>query len=257
MQDKITIYTDGSCLGNPGPGGWAVLIIKNKKEEILKGGEPDTTNNRMEMTAILNAIKWLNENVKSSTTEIELFSDSSLLINSISKGWKRKANTDIWEEIDEKLNLLNSKGIRIAWNWVKGHHTDKFNAKVDEIAVEESNKQPKGHASVKKSDTSKSPGFFCSRCKKEVKGDLSFLPDSGMIRADCEHCGKYIKFADTTAKNLRQAKLKILISKAQLDKVVDIMQNHGKPINEKVLKNIKTWSKQEAENFINEDNSLF
>ena len=159
MQDKITIYTDGSCLGNPGPGGWSVLIMHKRNEEILKGGKPDTTNNRMEMTAILNALKWLIKNVKSSTTEIEIYSDSSLLIHSITKGWKRKANTDIWKEIDDTLSLLNLKGIYINWNWVKGHHIDKFNAKVDEIAVEESKKQPRGNTTGKKPESNKSSGF--------------------------------------------------------------------------------------------------
>lgn len=141
MQDKITIYTDGSCLGNPGPGGWAALIMHGGKEKVLKGGEPDTTNNRMEMAAILNALKWLNENIKLKPSAIELFSDSSLLIQSLTKGWKRKANIDLWGKIDEQKSSLYKKGMFVNWNWVKGHHTDKYNAKVDEIAVAESKKQ--------------------------------------------------------------------------------------------------------------------
>ncbi|MBN1494283.1 ribonuclease HI [Candidatus Peregrinibacteria bacterium] len=143
MDDKITIYTDGSCLSNPGPGGWAVLIIYKGKNEILKGGEPATTNNRMEMTAILNALKWLNKNVKDPAAQIALFSDSNLLIQSLTKGWKRKANLDIWKQMDREIVNLYNKRIFLSWNWVKGHGTNKYNALVDEIAVKESTKQKK------------------------------------------------------------------------------------------------------------------
>ena len=143
MQDKITIYTDGSCLGNPGPGGWSAIIMHKGGEQILNGGEPETTNNRMEMAAIVNALKWLNQNVSNKNTTIELFSDSSLLINSITKGWKRKANLDIWGKFDEQKGSLYNKGLFVNWNWVKGHHTNKYNARADELAVKESMKQRK------------------------------------------------------------------------------------------------------------------
>jgi ribonuclease HI len=212
-MDKIVIYTDGSCLSNPGPGGWAVLLMYGKKEEILKGGESDTTNNRMEMTAILNALKWLNKNVKTSETKIELFSDSNLLIQSLTKGWKRKANLDIWKQIDREYSLLNKKNIKVGWNWVKGHSVNEYNALVDETAVSESRKQPRKSLETKPAKTSSD--YYCGHCKKNVKGILSFMPDSQMIRVDCEKCGKYIKFGQKTTKNLILAKKKILISKKQ------------------------------------------
>jgi len=255
MHEKITIYTDGSCLGNPGPGGWAVLVLHDSKKLELKGGEPETTNNRMEMTAILNALKWLNKNVKDGHARIELFSDSSLLVYSLTKGWKRKANIDIWKQIDEVYDALNKKGINVGWNWVKGHSTNEYNAHVDEMAVSESKKQPRGKVVTKSSK--KSSDYYCANCKKNVKGDMSFLPDSQMIRVDCENCGKYIMFGEKTVKNLLLAKKNILISKKQLEKVKGIMLNHGKQIGENELKKLKTWSKQKAEKFINDDNSLF
>jgi len=251
-MDKITIYTDGSCLLNPGPGGWAALIMHNGREDILKGGEPDTTNNRMEMTAILNALIWLNKNVKSSSPKVDLYSDSSLLIQSLTKGWKRKANIDIWKEIDAEYSSLNKKSIKVKWNWVKGHSVNEYNARVDELAVSESRKQPKKNSETKL--LKKSSDYYCNHCKKHVKANLSFLPDSQMIRVDCDKCGKYIMFGEKTAKNLIQAKKKILISKKQLEKVKQIMQNHGKQIKDNEL---KTWTKEKAEKFINQENSLF
>lgn len=128
---KIKIFTDGSCLGNPGPGGWAAIIL-DEKQIILKGGEGYTTNNRMEMTAILEALKWLNKNKKA---EAEIFSDSNLLIQTLTKNWKKKKNKDLWMNIEKNL-----KNLYINWNWVKGHHDNEYNNMADEIAVMESEK---------------------------------------------------------------------------------------------------------------------
>lgn len=141
MQNKIIeIYTDGSCLGNPGHGGWAVLIFHNGKEVTLKGNEPDTTNNRMEMMAIIKALTWIRE--KSGLThddlqnyKIILHSDSNLLIQTLNQGWKRKANTDLWAELDRLRAWLN-----IDWNWVKAHHTNSHNNLVDKLAQSEARK---------------------------------------------------------------------------------------------------------------------
>lgn len=129
---KIQIYTDGSCLGNPGPGGWGVLIIGPNKQIKLSGNEKDTTNNRMEMQGIIQALSWLRQNLTSEqlqNIEIELFSDSNLIIQTLNKGWKKKANTDLWAEIDKLRAWLNIK-----WTWVKAHHVNKHNNQVDELA---------------------------------------------------------------------------------------------------------------------------
>lgn len=133
MQNrKIEIYTDGSCLGNPGPGGWAALIIIDDKETAISGNETDSTNNRMEMTAIIKALEWLRKEFPSELKDltINIYSDSNLIIQTLKLGWKRKANTDLWAEMDKLRAWLN-----INWNWVKGHHTNKHNNFVDQLAV--------------------------------------------------------------------------------------------------------------------------
>ena len=127
---NLKIYTDGSCIGNPGPGGWAVLILEGNKKTALKGGNLDTTNNRMEMTAIIEALKWM---AKNAVKRAEIFSDSNLLIQSLTKNWKRKKNKDLWSEMDKHL-----KNKIIKWTWVKGHADNKYNEEADRIALVES-----------------------------------------------------------------------------------------------------------------------
>ena len=135
------IYTDGSCIGNPGKGGWAAIILDNKKQKIISGSEPYTTNNRMELIAVIKALK----NVKQK--EITLITDSQYVKNGIEvwifkwkkNGWmtaekKPVKNKDLWVML-EKL----SKSKKVKWEWVKGHSMDKLNNKVDEIARNEAN----------------------------------------------------------------------------------------------------------------------
>lgn len=131
---KIKIYTDGSCLGNPGFGGWGAIILEDGKEIILSGGEVNTTNNRMELRAIIESLRWVK--LHCTDTSVQIYSDSNLYISSITKGWKRKKNLDLWQEFDELYDGLN-----IEWNWVKGHSTDKYNSKVDKIAVAEAKRR--------------------------------------------------------------------------------------------------------------------
>jgi ribonuclease HI len=131
-KEKSKIFTDGSCLGNPGPGGWAAIIFDDDKKHVISGNDAYTTNNRMEMMAVIGALKWLKKNKKNYAT---IFSDSSLLIQTLTKNWKRKKNKDLWTEIDNNL-----KGINIDWQWVKGHASNEYNNLADEIAVMESEK---------------------------------------------------------------------------------------------------------------------
>jgi len=143
MEAKhITIYTDGSCLGNPGPGGYGVVILENGDEIKLSGGEQNTTNNRMEMTAVIMALNWLILNKKKDVlleSEISILSDSNLLIETLTKGWKRKANLDLWLEIDTLR-----KNLRINWRWVKAHATDKYNIMADKLALKEAQLKKSG-----------------------------------------------------------------------------------------------------------------
>lgn len=132
---QIEIYTDGSCKGNPGPGGWGTIFLEKKSQtpfEILKGHEVHTTNNRMEMTAVIEALRYLDHH-KLHSAQITLYSDSSLIIQTLLQGWKRKANLDLWEELDEFNESLD-----INYVWVKGHSTNKWNNECDKVAQNQS-----------------------------------------------------------------------------------------------------------------------
>ena len=120
----IYIYTDGSCLGNPGFGGWAAIVNNRGAETVLAGTESDTTNNRMELMAAIKGLEAL-ENAE----EVTVISDSRYLVNTMSKGWKRKANQDLWADLDE---LTKQRDIH--WQWVQGHNGDVNNERVDKIA---------------------------------------------------------------------------------------------------------------------------
>ena len=138
----IKIYTDGACSGNPGIGGWGVVIIENNKDQIfLNGGDNNTTNNRMELIAVIKALKLMKKK------ELSIITDSKYVKNGIEvwifkwkkNGWmtaekKPVKNKDLWLLL-EKL----SKNKKIKWEWVKGHSSDKLNNKVDEIARNEAN----------------------------------------------------------------------------------------------------------------------
>lgn len=133
-RENIFIYTDGSCKGNPGPGGWAAILLEDEAKKpfaILKGSDPQTTNNRMEMTAVIEALKFIHKN-KFQNSNIKLFSDSNLVIQTLISGWKRKANKDLWQELDQ----FNQK-ISIEYIWVRGHAKNKWNNECDKIATSE------------------------------------------------------------------------------------------------------------------------
>ena len=135
---SIKVYTDGACKGNPGPGGWGVYIQLNDEEKDLYGGNPETTNNQMEMQAALEALKYL----KDKNEVIELYTDSNYLRQGITEWihkWKLNnwrtaakkpvANRDLWIEISD----LNEK-MNVQWNWVKGHAGDPGNERADQLA---------------------------------------------------------------------------------------------------------------------------
>jgi ribonuclease HI len=123
-MNRITFYTDGSCLGNPGPGGWAYLKQDRHGVSEDSGGEPETTNNRMELTAAIEALKSL-----SSPKQVVIYSDSQLLIKTMTDGWKRKANLDLWEQLD-KLAAQH----QVSWRWVRGHDGHPENERADQLA---------------------------------------------------------------------------------------------------------------------------
>ncbi len=122
----IDIYTDGSCFHNPGPGGWAAIVMTGGAERRLTGGDPDTTNNRMEVTA---AIKGLGAVPAGSA--VTIYSDSEYLVNTMSRGWKRNANKDLWAQLDSVVAERT-----VSWEWVRGHAGNPLNEKADRLAVE-------------------------------------------------------------------------------------------------------------------------
>lgn len=126
----LEIYTDGSCLKNPnGPGGWAFIFIEEDGTIFSKSdGEKSTTNNRMELTAVIEAIKFIIDKSK----EYKIYSDSQLTINCATGKWKRKKNLDLWEKYDNEI-----KGKNIIFEWVKAHNGNKYNEIVDKFAYEE------------------------------------------------------------------------------------------------------------------------
>ncbi len=137
-MEKIVIYTDGGCRGNPGVGGWGVWLRYGDHDKKLKGGEKNTTNNRMELTAAIKAL----EAIKSSTIDIDLYTDSKYVMTGINewiKGWKARdwktankkpvKNVDLWQQLD----LMNIKH-NVHWHWVKGHSGDLGNEMADELA---------------------------------------------------------------------------------------------------------------------------
>ena len=138
----IKIYTDGSCLGNPGNGGWAAIIIDDKKKIQIKGSKKDTTNNQMELLATIKALKKIPKG-----SNVQIFTDSKYVKSGITEwinnwkknGWKTASkqpvkNKDLWTELDQMTNEF-----QIKWIWVKGHSTDVLNNEVDLIAREAAN----------------------------------------------------------------------------------------------------------------------
>lgn len=138
---QIEIYTDGACSGNPGPGGWGAVLVYNGKEKELSGSEKNTTNNRMELTAVIMALNALNQ-----PCEVKLTTDSKYVCDAINKSWvyswrkngwrksdkKPALNVDLWEEL---LSLLEKHEVQFIW--VKGHNGHKYNEICDTLAVNE------------------------------------------------------------------------------------------------------------------------
>jgi ribonuclease HI len=137
VAEVVEIYTDGACKGNPGPGGWGALLRWGRREKELFGGEPDTTNNRMELTAVIRALEALNRPAR-----VAVFTDSEYVRKGITEwlaGWKRRGwktadrkpvkNEALWRRLDE---LASRHEVR--WHWVKGHSGHAENERADALA---------------------------------------------------------------------------------------------------------------------------
>ena len=141
---QVSIYTDGACSGNPGPGGWGAILEYQGTEKELSGGEAATTNNRMELTAVISALRALKE-----ACAVDLYTDSKYVSDAVIKrwvyGWQAKGwikadkkpalNVDLWQEL---LPLLETH--KVTWHWVKGHASNEKNNRCDALAVAQSKK---------------------------------------------------------------------------------------------------------------------
>lgn len=141
---KVNIYTDGACSGNPGPGGWAAVLVYNGVEKMISGGEAETTNNRMELTAVVTALEMLKEGC-----EVVITSDSKYVVDAINKGWlsswqnknwrksdgKPALNVDLWQKLVPQLDRH-----KVSFVWIKGHDGHPYNERCDSEAVRESQK---------------------------------------------------------------------------------------------------------------------
>ncbi len=144
-KPHVIVYTDGACSGNPGPGGWGALLQWGGREKMISGGEPATTNNRMELRAVIEALHALKRPCR-----VSIHSDSALIVNAFTQGWvdnwlrrgwkkadkKPVENRDLWEEL---LNAMRPHDVE--WVKVKGHADDERNNRVDRLAVEACKKQ--------------------------------------------------------------------------------------------------------------------
>ena len=140
-MSKITVYTDGGCTGNPVPGGWAAVLLYNENEVRLSGGDSSTTNNRMELTAVIKALTHINENGELRDKPVEIYTDSQYVKNGLTQwifnwvknGWKTAAkkpvkNKEYWIALKSEADKLQLK-----WNWVKGHSGDEYNELCDSL----------------------------------------------------------------------------------------------------------------------------
>ena len=123
----IEIYTDGACAGNPGRGGWAAIVVENGSKKALHGGEDRTTNNRMEIMAVIKGLEVVPE-----SSEVTVFSDSQYVVNTMTRNWKRNANKDLWARLDTEAGKRH-----VTWKWVRGHDGVSLNEEADELASRE------------------------------------------------------------------------------------------------------------------------
>lgn len=123
---EVTIYADGACSGNPGPGGWAAILVHPASGVVreLSGGESSTTNNRMELTAVIRALEALKKPCR-----VVVRTDSQYLVGTMTRGWKRRANHDLWARLDELCRVHE-----VSWEWVRGHAGDPYNERADRLA---------------------------------------------------------------------------------------------------------------------------
>ena len=163
----INIYTDGSALDNPGPGGWAAIVMNGSSITHLTGGEPRTTNNRMEIMAAIKGLEAVPEG-----ESVRIHSDSQYVVNTMTRNWKRNKNTDLWAMLDAEVARRD-----VEWRWVRGHAGNPYNEQADRLAVEEAKKQADSGGRTRSTRASAT-----STATATVRQRLTHLDDSGAAR---------------------------------------------------------------------------
>ena len=173
----IDIYTDGSCIVNPGPGGWAAIVFDGESKRVLSGGDQKTTNNRMEILAVVKGLQTVPE-----ASDVTVYSDSQYVINTMTRNWKRNANQDLWEQLDAEVNKRAVK-----WQWVRGHSGHPLNEEVDKLANGEARNIKKalgGGAGLTHVDEAGKAAMVDVGWKSETervavaKGSISMMPET-------------------------------------------------------------------------------
>lgn len=174
---KYVLYADGACIGNPGPGGWGVVVAEPGDEyrELSGGPYPHSTNNKMEITAVIEGLRDIQPG-----SDVIVRSDSSYVVNTMMLGWKRKANEDLWRELDREVDVRE-----VRFEWVRGHSGDKHNERADKLAAsaarglkldsEPVSLAPHGESDLEKLEPLLKPGESIRRC---ARCGQSFVTDS-------------------------------------------------------------------------------
>lgn len=177
-SNVVVAYADGSCLGNPGPGGWGVVIVRpDGTREELNGGEAATTNNKMELTGAIEALRHI-----APGSQVVLRSDSQYLVNTMNLRWKRNANLDLWNQLESEVAQRSVK-----FEWVRGHGDDPLNARADELARAEATRLARGGAS--------SENRRASRAGEDQIADAELAELKSLLNGDetvrkCAGCGR-------------------------------------------------------------------
>lgn len=169
-EGSVIAYADGSCLGNPGPGGWGVVLESGGKERTFRGSARATTNNRMEITAAIEALRRIEPG-----RAVVLRTDSQYVVNTMVAGWKRNANRDLWELLDAEVARR-----RVRFEWVRGHAADRLNEKADELARRAAAEESRGSGMPK---AAPAPG-------DEVVAALTPLLTANETVQVCAGCGR-------------------------------------------------------------------
>lgn len=197
-RKKYVLYADGACIGNPGPGGWGVVIAEPASEwrELSGGPYPRTTNNRMEIMAAIEGLRALQPGA-----DVTLRSDSEYVVKTMTLGWRRKANQELWEDLDRETGLR-----KVRFEWVRGHSGNEFNERADRLAL-----------AAAKGETS-----TLSRAPKDVSADLVQLEpllEQGESIRPCAGCGRHFvsDSPDRTHCSLASCQLKARIQRERHD----------------------------------------